>query len=164
MRYFISSTLSFALLGVLLSVSAPATASSEDELNQLLDGFHDAASRADFTDYFSRFAQESVFLGTDATERWTLEEFKAYTKPHFAGGRGWSYKSVERFWRISGNVAWFDEQLDNDGLGRCRGSGVAVLENGEWKVAQYNLALLIPNDIVDNVALQTKQAMNQDDS
>jgi len=160
MRYFLSSGLIYALL----CLSPPASAAAEDELNRLLDGFHQAASRADFSDYFSRFAQESVFLGTDASERWTLKEFKAYTKPHFAGGRGWTYEPLERFWRISGNVAWFDEQLDNENLGRCRGSGVAVFEQGRWKVAQYNLALLIPNDIVDDVALQSKQAMGNNEN
>jgi len=160
MRHFLSSGLIYALL----CLSSTASAAPQDELNGLLDGFHQAASRADFSDYFSRFAQESVFLGTDASERWTLEEFKAYTKPHFASGRGWTYIPVERFWRISGNIAWFDEQLDNESLGRCRGSGVAVLENGAWKVAQYNLALLIPNDIVDDVAKQSKQAMNKNEN
>lgn len=154
-----------ALIAIMLTVQCfiPqwAIAAPEDDLNRLLDGFHSAAARADYNDYFSRFAEQSVFLGTDATERWTIEEFKAYTKPHFAKGRGWAYKSAERFWRISGNVAWFDEQLNNENLGRCRGTGVAVMEDGEWKVAQYSLTMLIPNDIARDVAVKAKQVMHE---
>ena len=132
MRYFLSSTLSFVLVCALLSGSAPAAASPEEKLSQLLDGFHEAASRADFSDYFP-------------------------------GGRGWTYQPIERFWRIANSVASFDEQLDNAGLGLRRESGVAILEQGEWKVAQYNLALLIPNGIVDNIVLQTKQATSENE-
>ncbi|MFT4799729.1 MAG: hypothetical protein ACJAYE_000745 [Candidatus Azotimanducaceae bacterium] len=129
MRYFLTSGLIYALL----CLSSPATASPEDEPNRLLDGFHQAASRTDFSDYFSWSAQESVFLGTDGSGRWTLKEFKAYTKPHFASGTGWTYKPLERFWPISGNVA------------------------------QYDLALPIPNGIVDDVANQVKHAMTTDE-
>lgn len=35
-----------------------------------------------------------------------------------------------------GRSAFFDEKLDNDGLGDARGSGVVVREDGTWKVAQ----------------------------
>jgi hypothetical protein len=37
------------------------------------------------------FAPDGIFIGTDATERWTVAEFKAYAKPHFDKGRGWTY-------------------------------------------------------------------------
>tara|TARA_R110002073_G_scaffold5619_1_gene34481 strand:+ start:2052 stop:2528 length:477 start_codon:yes stop_codon:yes gene_type:complete len=139
----------------------PANAAEEDDLNRLLDGFHQAAARADYSDYFSRFSKESVFLGTDATERWTINEFKAYTKPHFAGGRGWTYIPQQRFWRVQGDIAWFDEQLENANLGRCRGTGVAVREDGKWKVAHYSLTMLIPNGIAGDVAARAKQVKHE---
>ena len=51
-----------------------------------------------------------------------------------------------------GGVAWFDEDLDTTRLGRGRGSGVLVRDpNGEWKVAQYNLSIPIPNERFDEV-------------
>jgi hypothetical protein len=46
-------------------------------------------------------------------------------------------------------VAWFDEALDTPNMGPCRGSGVLVATTAGWKIAQYNLALTIPNDLVD---------------
>ncbi|MFT7306507.1 MAG: hypothetical protein ACI9P7_001775 [Candidatus Azotimanducaceae bacterium] len=119
----------FIILTAQCFIPLSVFAAPKDDLNRLLDGFHSAAARADFSDYFSRFAKQSVFLGTDTTERWTLEEFKTYAKPHFAKGQGWTYNSVERFWQISENVAWFDGQLDNENLGRCRGTGVAKADD-----------------------------------
>src|SRR5271168_3840018 len=56
-----------------------------------LDDFHAAAAAADEARYFGHFAADGVFLGTDATERWTVDAFRAYAKPHFDAGRGWAY-------------------------------------------------------------------------
>lgn len=115
----------------------------------VLDDFHRAASEADGDTYFGLFAAEGVFLGTDATERWTVEEFRAYAKPYFDQGRGWTYTPLERHVSISdnGDTAWFDERLHNDGLGETRGSGVLVWRDGAWKVAQYNLTIPVPNEL-----------------
>ncbi len=33
----------------------------------------------------------------------------------------------------------------------CRGSGVLVQENGEWKIKHYVLSMTIPNENVDEV-------------
>ncbi|MEM7519043.1 MAG: nuclear transport factor 2 family protein, partial [Planctomycetota bacterium] len=49
----------------------------------LLDDFHDAAARADLERYFGHFAPNGVFIGTDATERWPVEEFRAFCEPYF---------------------------------------------------------------------------------
>ena len=76
---------------------APAHAGpQEDAASALLDRFHSAAAKADFDAYFATFTPDGVFLGTDATERWTVAQFKAYAKPHFDKGRGWTYTKVER--------------------------------------------------------------------
>jgi ketosteroid isomerase-like protein len=124
-------------------------------ISRSLDAFHKAAADADFDAYFARFAPDAVFLGTDATERWTLEEFKTYCKPHFDKGRGWSYTLVEGSRNItvaeSKTVAWFDELLDNAKYGRCRGSGVLRKIGDDWRIAQYNLALMVPNDAAKDV-------------
>lgn len=120
-----------------------------DAVEAVLDDFHRAASEADGDAYFGLFAAEGVFLGTDATERWTVDEFRAYAKPFFDQGRGWTYKPLERHVSISddGGTAWFDERLHNDGLGETRGSGVLVRRGGAWKVAQYNLTIPVPNEL-----------------
>lgn len=124
------------------------------DVSAVLDALHEAASEADFDGYFSLYAREAVFLGTDATERWTREAFMDYTRARFDTGTGWTYHMLERHVSVSpgGRTAWFDERLDNVNLGETRGSGVLVLEDGRWKIAQYNLTIPIPNAIARDVA------------
>lgn len=124
------------------------------EVNAALDGFHAAAARADMEGYVGRLSADGVFLGTDAGERWTREEFRAFCKPYFRAGRGWEYVPHERHVAFSadGRTAWFDEILSNEAYGTLRGSGVLTLQNGQWRVEQYNLAMLVPNDVAKAVA------------
>ncbi|MGE3108652.1 MAG: nuclear transport factor 2 family protein [Phycisphaerales bacterium] len=119
------------------------------EVDRVLDDWHDAAARADFGRYFGHFAPGGVFMGTDATERWTVDEFKAYAKPHFDKGKAWAFTAHDRHvtYAGAGDTAWFDEELSTPHLGPCRGSGVLVREGGGWKIAQYNLSIPIPNDL-----------------
>lgn len=135
---------------VLLSVGT----TPEKEVGLMLDAWHDAAARADENAYFAHFADaDSIFMGTDATERWTATEFRAWAKPYFDRGRAWAFKVVERHTYLSPDesIAWFDEVLDTPNMGPCRGSGVAVRRDGVWKVAHYNLTLPVPNAILDKV-------------
>lgn len=114
----------------------------------VLDAWHDAAARADEEAYFGLLTPDAVFLGTDATERWDVAAFRAFAHPHFARGHGWTYRATRRSVTLSrdGAVAWFDEDLLGEKIGPCRGSGVLVREDGSWKLAQYNLALTVPNE------------------
>lgn len=136
-------------------------------VSETLDRFHNAAANAAEGDYFSLFAPDGVFIGTDDSERWTVEQFRSYAHPFFSQGKGWTYTSVDRHIEISsdGRTAWFDEQLENSKWGRCRGSGVlvprAVCGGFErwrhqvpmaWAIAQYNLTVPIPNDLLPEVA------------
>lgn len=129
---------------------ASSMIASDQAIAQTLDRFHAAASNADFDAYFNSFTPDGVFLGTDATERWTVEEFKAYCKPYFDQGKGWTYLPRERHVRVdaSGTGAWVDEVLENEKYGMCRGTAYLVRDQaGAWKVARYSLAFLIPNDV-----------------
>ena len=99
-----------------------------------------------------------MFLGTDKSERWTIEEFKVYAEPAFEDGHGWTYSVKERNWEGEGNTRWFDEVLLNEKLGHCRGTGVVELIDGEWKIAHYALTMLVPNDIAAEVGAQTQRA------
>ena len=127
-------------------------------IDALIDGLHQDAHEANFQTYFDRYSVDAIFLGTDKTERWTVEEFKAYAKPAFADGHGWTYTVVERNWEGSGNIRWFDEILFNEKLGNCRGTGVVELFEGEWKIAHYALTMLVPNEIAADVGAQTQSA------
>lgn len=123
------------------------------KVNAALDGFHAAAARAEMEGYVGRMSAEGVFLGTDAGERWTREEFRAFCEPYFSQGRGWEYVPRERHVALSpdGRTAWFDEILSNETYGTLRGSGVLTFQNGQWRVEQYNLAMLVPNGVAKQV-------------
>jgi SnoaL-like domain len=118
-------------------------------INNALDRFHVAASKSDFDGYFSAWTDQSVFLGTDATERWSGQEFKDFAKPYFDKGKGWTYHPRNRHVTILGDhvTAFFDELLDSEKLGLCRGSGVLVKQGEDWKILQYNLSIPVPNDL-----------------
>ncbi|WP_193161474.1 nuclear transport factor 2 family protein [Microbulbifer hainanensis] len=149
-----------SLLLVMLAGSAWSAADSRSEeaaVAAQLDKFHKAASRADFDGYFSLFSKGGVFIGTDAKERWTVDEFKKFVKPYFSKGKGWTYVPRDRTIVIHGDVAWFDELLDNESYGECRGSGVLVKEDGQWKIAQYNLHFPVPNDVAKQITKIIKE-------
>ena len=131
-----------------------------EEPDVLLNGLHLDAHKGNFESYFDRYSTDAVFLGTDKTERWTIEEFKAYAKPAFSDGHGWTYSLIERNWEGNGNIRWFDEILLNEKLGHCRGTGVIELINGEWKISHYALTMLVPNSIAAEVGSQTRRADN----
>lgn len=119
-------------------------------ISALLDTFHVAAANAQFERYFSCFAENATFLGTDAKENWTKNEFMDWAKPYFEKRKTWAFASLERhiyFPEQGGEVAWFDELLKTQ-MKICRGSGVMVRENGQWKVGQYVLSMTFPNEKV----------------
>ncbi|MFN0133922.1 MAG: nuclear transport factor 2 family protein [Phycisphaerales bacterium] len=135
--------------------------SSRSTINAALDDFHDAAAKADFNRYFARWTDQSVFLGTDASERWTGVEFRDFARPHFdtaKGGKGWTYLPRSRVITvIDEDQVYFDELLDHAKLGECRGSGVLSFENGRWVVLQYNLSIPIPNALAEDFAARIKK-------
>jgi ketosteroid isomerase-like protein len=117
-------------------------------IRRTLDAWHQAAADADEAKYFSYFAEDAVFLGTDATERWDLPAFRTYAHPHFARGKAWTLRAKARDVRVSddGMLAWFDEELESEGLGPARGSGVLRRDaQGVYRIVHYNLSLTIPN-------------------
>ena len=133
----------------------PIAGDQNDSVNALLDGLHKDAHKGNYQAYFARYNPDAVFLGTDKTERWTIEEFKTYAKPAFADGHGWTYRVIELNWEGGGDVRWFDEILFNEKLGYCRGTGVVKLIDNEWKIAHYSLTMLVPNEIAAEVGSQT---------
>jgi len=144
---------------LILPVGVAAQGGPEAEVAGVLDALHRAASEADFDAYFALYADEFVFLGTDATERWDRAQFMEYARDPFSRGRGWTYTPLERHVTLSadGSTAWFDERLENANLGETRGSGVLVREDGAWKVAQYNLTIPIPNELAGEVVARIRE-------
>ena len=119
----------------------------QQTINKIVDNWHKAAAEANFNAYFNAMAEESVFIGTDATENWNKTEFMAYAKPHFDKGKAWSFTTLERNIYVSNDrkTAWFDELLDTQ-MKICRGSGVLQKINGKWKIKHYVLSMTIPNE------------------
>ncbi len=119
----------------------------QSELDKLVNAWHLAASNASFDSYFEVVTDDFVFLGTAPGERWTKDQFAAFSKPYFDKGKAWDFKASNRNWNYSSNgkTAWFDEDLDTWMRG-CRGSGVLVKKKGKWKIAYYNLTVLIENE------------------
>lgn len=154
MRYLLLGFL-LLCLGVGTNVSANTDKIS---VNRTLDALHHNASVADFQGYFDLYHDSAIFIGTDASEVWNKETFKAYAKPHFDKGTGWTYLPRNRhiYFSSDRNVAWFDELLDNKSLGETRGTGVLIKAGEDWKLTQYHLAIPIPNSLADSVAEQIK--------
>jgi hypothetical protein len=144
----IAATLLLACSSATPVAVAPDTARASRDVAAVLDDWHDAAANADEARYFGHFAPEGVFLGTDASERWDVAAFRAYAHPRFAEGRAWTFHATSRHVTLSadGRIAWFDESLATERLGPARGSGVLVKEASGWAIAQYNLALTVPNE------------------
>lgn len=128
-------------------------------IDALLNTWHKAAANADFDTYFERMSKASVFVGTDAAEHWNKQEFMAFSKPYFDAGKAWAFTPLERhiFFSESGETAWFDEILDT-WMQLCRGSGVLVKEDGNWKIAHYVLSMTIPNERVEGAIALKKDA------
>ena len=125
----------------------------QEAVELVLDTFHAAASAADEDRYASTLSPGAVFLGTDPGERWAGESFREFFHHHFSQGRGWTYTPSTRSVAVAADrrTAWFDERLDSDLIGECRGTGVLQLHDGEWRIEQYSLSLPIPNGIVMDV-------------
>jgi hypothetical protein len=127
-----------------------------------LDLWHKAAAEARFKPYFDLMTSDAVFIGTDATENWQLDAFKAFAKPYFDKGKAWNFSALERhiYFNDRKDFAWFDELLDTD-MKLCRGSGVLKKVNGQWRIAHYVLSMTIPNDNTDEV-IKLKKAFDDE--
>jgi len=144
---------------MLMSFYSVAQAKAEEQaIAKSLDQFHHAAAQANAQVYLDLLTPDAIFLGTDAAERWTKKQFTDFVLPHFNQGNGWLYLVKERNISLveNTNVAFFDEVLENHKYGYCRGSGVLIKTEQGWKISQYNLSFLVPNDVAKKVVQQIK--------
>jgi ketosteroid isomerase-like protein len=127
------------------AVDGPADVAA---INDVVDGWHEAAARADEQRYFAHMSDDAVFMGTDASERWDKAAFQIYAHPHFAKGKAWSFRASRRAVMLSndGSLAWFDEDLVTPNLGPARGSGVLRKQGEDWRIVHYNLTITVPNE------------------
>lgn len=145
-----------ALIAALaLSQSATAAPNAEAQVAEVLDRLNQASSTADETTYFSLFTPDARYVGTDATEHWTMAQFRAFAEPWFKRDSAWSFPATSRTITIAPIdcrcIAWFEEKLNSAAYGETRGSGVMRLTDDGWKIEQYVLSLPVPNDKADAV-------------
>jgi hypothetical protein len=132
---------------LLMSISFLIIAQEKEEITQMIDNWHKAAANADQTAYFDGIDENGIYIGTDATEIWTKQEFFEWSKPYFDKGKAWSFTAIKRniFLSEDRSFAWFDELLQFSG-GVFRGSGVVRKKDGQWKIKHYVLSLPVPNE------------------
>lgn len=149
--------LSFIFFSLFTS-SVTASNKVNNEYDEVLDSFHQAASEANFDKYMSLLAQDAIYLGTDSGERWNKNEFSAFVMPYFNQGKGWLYVPIERHVTPiqATNIVFFDELLENKNYGRCRGTGLLINTPQGWKILQYNLSIPVPNAIASQVVESIK--------
>ncbi len=150
------------ILYILVLTCIYTNAQEIKEIDVVLEQWHKAAAQADFDGYFDLMTKDAIFIGTDPTENWKYEDFKAFAKPYFDKGKAWSFSKLERniFVADKSKIAWFDELLDTQ-MGICRGSGVLQKTIEGWKVQHYVLSIAIPNENVKDIT-KLKQKFDTD--
>lgn len=149
----------FLTLLLLMSFAVHA----QTPVDSLLNQWHDAAANADAEKYFSCFENDqSIFMGTDPTERWTISEFKLWAQPFFERGEAWTFLPSSRvvYFNHDRTVAWFDEVLESQHMGSVRGSGVLIQTIHGWKIAHYNMSIPIPNGVTKSILEQIDHYSN----
>ena len=128
------------------------------EIDTLLNNWHKAAAIADEEVFFGSMALGAIYLGTDASEKWKKEVFEEWSKKYFERESAWDFtpKNREIYFSKSKKTAWFDELLDT-WMGICRGSGVLQKQGDGWKLVHYNLAIMVPNDRVQDFLKMMKE-------
>ena len=133
---------------------------SKNQINQLLEQWHQDVATFKYKAYFDKMTQDAIFVGTDASEVWSKQEFQTFCKPFFDKKSTWNFKPIKRnvYLDKKEKTAWFDETLDT-WMGVCRGSGVLAKQNNQWKIKHYVLSIVIPNDNVKEI-VKIKQKLD----
>ena len=132
---------------LLCSWTAHADPVLKREVNAFVDRWHSDAAHARPA-FFDKIAKDGVYIGTDKTERWHRDEFKAWARPFFKRKSAWSFKSLRRNIAYSEDqsIIWFDELLDTQ-MGICQASGVIRRKGDTFEIVHYQLSMAIPNEV-----------------
>jgi len=153
------------VVGAVALFCAPAPA-SVGEIDRFINAWHNAAARADADAYFGAMTEDCVFIGTDATERWTREQLREWAAQYFEGDSAWVFRSTQRNIMLAsgGQLAWFDEQLDSPHMGAVRGTGIVVKTNAGWKMKHYTLSFAVPNALADELVMRIAEHEQAEES
>jgi len=130
-------------------ITEETAAQNEGMVKKVLNNWHQASATADADAFFGAMTKDGVYLGTDASERWLRDELREWSKFAFERDTAWAFTASKREIYFSENqkTAWFEEMLDTQ-MGTCRASGVLTKIGGVWKIKHYDLAIMVPNDLV----------------
>jgi hypothetical protein len=108
--------------------------------------------------YFEKIAPHGIYIGTDKTELWNREQFKAWSKRFFDRKSAWTFKATKRNVYVSADrkFIWFDELLDTQ-MGVCQASGVMRKTDKGFEIEHYQLSLAVPNEVADQVTKVIKE-------
>jgi hypothetical protein len=152
------------LLACCLTMTGLAQAASADpalakQVNAFVDGWHDDAAHARMA-YFDKIAPDGVYIGTDRSELWQRDAFKAWARKYFERGSAWSFHATRRnvYASSDGKLVWFDELLDTPNMGHCMASGVIRKTAKGFEIVHYQLSIAVPNEIGKQVTELVKKA------
>ncbi len=139
-------------LGLTGLVHAQTDAALTRQVNAFIDEWHDDAANARLA-YFDKMAKDGVYIGTDRTELWVRDDFKAWAKKYFERKSAWSFKATRRHVYASPDqsVIWFDELLDTPNMGPCMASGVLRKTAKGFEIVHYQLSMAVPNEVAGQV-------------
>jgi hypothetical protein len=153
------SLLIAAATALLMHSAAAADPDAEfrQQVNAFVDGWHDDAANTR-PDYWEKFTPNAVFIGTDKSEVWRYQEFKAWAKRFWDRKKAWSFTAQKRnvYFSPDKKYVWFDEQL-NTQMGTCQASGVLVNTGQGFKFEHYQLSLAVPNPLMDSFTKAIKE-------
>lgn len=127
-------------------------------VNAFVDEWHDDAAHARMA-YFDKMAPDGVYIGTDRSELWRRDEFKAWAKRFFERKSAWSFKATRRnvYATPDQSVIWFDELLDTPNMGHCMASGVIRKTARGFEIVHYQLSMAVPNEVGGQVTKLIKE-------
>ncbi len=138
------------MIGLIVTPFLSAEAQETEQLNNFIDDWHKAAATANEDVFFGSMSDSCIYIGTDASERWTRDELKEWSMKYFQRESAWSFTPKDRkiIFSDDGKIAWFSELLET-WMGICRGSGV-IQQNadGKWLLEQYHLGVTVNNDYI----------------
>ena len=152
--------LTCALCFATLAQAADADPAFTKQVNAFVDSWHDDAAHARMA-YFDKMAPDGVYIGTDRSELWQREAFRAWGRKYFEGKKAaWVFHATRRNVHVSddGKLVWFDELLDTENMGHCMASGVLRKTAGGFEVLHYQLSIAVPNEIAGQVTGLIKAA------
>jgi hypothetical protein len=149
-RFFAAAILSLSLFS---AAHAATDAQLTQQVNAFVDAWHDDAANARMA-YFDKIATDGVYIGTDRSELWRRDEFKAWAKKHFERKSAWSFKATRRnvYASADGSIIWFDELLDTPNMGPCMASGVIRKTATGFEIVHYQLSMAVPNEVAGQVS------------